>query len=79
VIDTSRNGNGPAPSGPAGNEHWCNPAGRKLGDLPTTTTGVPLADAYLWIKRPGESDGACGNDAPPAGQWFPDYALALAD
>ncbi|WP_305789945.1 glycoside hydrolase family 6 protein [Symbioplanes lichenis] len=78
VIDTSRNGNGPADRGANDHDHWCNPAGRKLGDLPTTSTGVPLADAYLWIKRPGESDGACGDGAPPAGQWFADYALALA-
>ncbi len=78
VIDTSRNGNGPAARGPIGNEHWCNPAGRKLGDLPTTETGTALVDAYLWIKRPGESDGACGNGAPPAGQWWADYALGLA-
>ncbi|MFI5935591.1 glycoside hydrolase family 6 protein [Actinoplanes sp. NPDC051494] len=78
VVDTSRNGNGPAAQGPQGNEHWCNPAGRKLGDLPTTGTGNDLVDAYLWIKRPGESDGACGNGAPAAGQWWADYALELA-
>ncbi|MFI5492716.1 glycoside hydrolase family 6 protein [Actinoplanes sp. NPDC051859] len=77
VVDTSRNGNGPARKG-AGNEHWCNPPGRSLGDPPSTRTGVPLADAYLWIKRPGESDGACGNGAPAAGQWWPEYALGLA-
>ncbi|MEV6598039.1 glycoside hydrolase family 6 protein [Actinoplanes sp. NPDC051346] len=76
VVDTSRNGNGPARKG-AGNQHWCNPPGRALGNPPTTRTGVPLADAYLWVKRPGESDGACGNGAPPAGQWWPEYALAL--
>ncbi|OJF13587.1 endoglucanase [Couchioplanes caeruleus subsp. caeruleus] len=76
VVDTSRNGNGPARKG-AGNKHWCNPPGRALGDPPTTRTGVPLADAYLWVKRPGESDGACGNGAPPAGQWWPEYALGL--
>ncbi|GGQ65716.1 glucanase [Couchioplanes caeruleus subsp. azureus] len=76
IVDTSRNGNGPARKG-AGNQHWCNPPGRALGDPPTTRTGVPLADAYLWIKRPGESDGACGNGAPPAGQWWPEYALGL--
>ncbi|BCY05695.1 glycoside hydrolase family 6 protein [Actinoplanes sp. L3-i22] len=77
VIDTSRNGNGPARPG-AGDQHWCNPPGRRLGVPPTLRTGNPLADAYLWIKRPGESDGACGGDAPPAGQWYPSYALALA-
>jgi endoglucanase len=77
VIDTSRNGNGPAKVG-AGDHHWCNPPGRKLGETPTTRTGHRLVDAYLWVKRPGESDGACSAGAPPAGQWWPDYALALA-
>ncbi len=79
VIDTSRNGNGPAQRGvetPDG--HWCNPPGRRLGTPPTFRTGNRLADAYLWIKRPGESDGACGGGAPPAGHWYPAYALALA-
>jgi endoglucanase len=77
VVDTSRNGNGPAQIG-AGDRHWCNPRGRKLGEAPTTRTGHRLVDAYLWIKRPGESDGACTPDAPPAGVWWPEYALELA-
>lgn len=75
VIDTSRNGNGPAAKG---HHHWCNPPGRALGEPPTTSTGHLLVDAYLWVKRPGESDGACGRGAPPAGHWWPSYALALA-
>jgi endoglucanase len=78
VVDTSRNGNGPAPRGPVGHEHWCNPPGRKLGAAPTTRTGNKLVDAYLWVKRPGESDGACSGGAPPAGKWWPEYALGLA-
>ncbi len=77
VVDTSRNGNGPAQRG-AGDRHWCNPAGRRLGPAPTLHTGHALVDAYLWVKRPGESDGACWPGHPPAGQWFPAYALALA-
>jgi endoglucanase len=77
VVDTSRNGNGPARVG-AGDRHWCNPPGRRLGEAPTTRTGHALVDAYLWVKRPGESDGACGHGAPPAGVWWPEYALALA-
>jgi endoglucanase len=77
VVDTSRNGNGPAQVG-AGDRHWCNPPGRRLGEAPTTRTGHRLVDAYLWIKRPGESDGACTDDAPPAGVWWPEYALELA-
>ncbi|MGK5680915.1 glycoside hydrolase family 6 protein [Actinoplanes sp. URMC 104] len=77
VVDTSRNGNGPAQRG-AGDRHWCNPPGRRLGAAPTLRTGHALVDAYLWVKRPGESDGACGPGHPPAGHWYPAYALALA-
>jgi hypothetical protein len=72
VVDTSRNGRGPAPDA-----QWCNPSGRALGDRPTATTGDPLADAFLWIKHPGESDGTC-NGGPSAGEWWADYALGLA-
>ena len=75
VIDTSRNGNGPWQSDDP--EAWCNPPDRALGDRPTTDTVDPLADAYLWIKRVGESDGTC-RGGPEAGQWWPEYALGLA-
>lgn len=75
VVDTSRNGNGPL--GAAGQDAWCNPPGRALGTPPTTRTGDPLLDAYLWIKRPGESDGSC-RGGPSAGTWWPEYALGLA-
>jgi len=78
VIDTSRNGNGPLPAAedPAG-EPWCNPPGRALGERPTPSTPHPLADALLWLKVPGESDGAC-RGGPTAGAFWPDYALGLA-
>lgn len=72
VIDVSRNGLGATPD-----NQWCNPPGRALGTAPTGNTGHPLVDAYLWIKVPGESDGAC-NGAPAAGKWWPEYALGLA-
>jgi endoglucanase len=72
VIDTSRNGQGPAP----GNA-WCNPPGRGLGTAPTAVTASPLADAYLWIKDPGQSDGTC-NGGPSAGTFWTSYALGLA-
>ncbi|MBE8472680.1 glycoside hydrolase family 6 protein [Streptomyces justiciae] len=71
VIDSSRNGNGPLPGA------WCNPPGRALGTRPTTKTDDPALDAYLWVKRPGESDGTC-EGGPNAGQWWPEYALGLA-
>ncbi|MFD8804771.1 glycoside hydrolase family 6 protein [Streptomyces sp. NPDC059597] len=77
VIDTSRNGNGPYTGGNPG-ERWCNPPGRALGAAPTTRTADPLVDAYLWVKRPGESDGTC-KGGPKAGDWWPAYALELAE
>lgn len=72
VVDTSRNGLG----APAGGD-VCNPAGRALGPLPTTSTGRAAADALLWIKMPGESDGTC-NGGPQAGTFWVDYAVGLA-
>ncbi|MGW7090254.1 glycoside hydrolase family 6 protein [Streptomyces sp. NPDC054871] len=75
VVDSSRNGNGPYTD--SDDEPWCNPPGRALGTPPTTATGAPALDAYLWIKRPGESDGTC-RGGPRAGQWWPEYALGLA-
>jgi endoglucanase len=70
VVDTGRNGNGETTT-------WCNPPGRALGAEPTANTAAAHADAYLWIKVPGESDGTCGG-APPAGTFMPEYALGLA-
>jgi endoglucanase len=96
VIDTSRNGQGPwqPPAGAYPDpQDWCNPPGRGLGLRPTADTGVALLDAYLWVKVPGESDGACtrglgpagttvdpewGLIDPAAGAWFPEMALDLA-
>lgn len=75
VIDTSRNGLGPA-TGIA--EPWCNPPGRALGAAPTADTGDVIVDAFLWVKRPGESDGTC-NGGPAAGTWWRDYAIGLAE
>lgn len=72
VIDSSRNGNGPA----EGNV-WCNPAGRALGRRPTADTGNPHLDAFVWLKNPGESDGEC-EGGPAAGRWFHERALEMA-
>ncbi|HLM66326.1 MAG TPA: glycoside hydrolase family 6 protein, partial [Longimicrobium sp.] len=72
VVDTSRNGRGTPVVG-----DWCNARNQALGRAPTTNTGHPLADAYLWIKTPGQSDGVC-NGGPRAGEWWPDYALELS-
>jgi len=78
VIDTSRNGNGPPRvADPNSEDNWCNPPGRALGTPPTAKTADPLCDAYLWLKRPGESDGTC-NGGPKAGQWYNERALELS-
>ncbi|WP_178358252.1 glycoside hydrolase family 6 protein [Mycolicibacterium hippocampi] len=74
VIDTSRNGAGPVENDEL---YWCNPSGRALGVAPTTATGNPQVDAFLWVKRPGESDGSC-RGAPSAGTFVNQYAIDLA-
>ncbi|MEU6728295.1 glycoside hydrolase family 6 protein [Nonomuraea wenchangensis] len=92
VVDTARNGQGSwAPEKHyADPQTWCNPPGRGVGDRPTTETGEELADAYLWIARPGTSSGRCrrgtngdkdperGVVAPEAGKWWPELALERA-
>lgn len=77
VLDTSRNGNGGPDASPDSEASWCNPSGRALGSPPTAETGDPSCQAFLWLKRPGESDGAC-NGGPKAGMWYQQQALELA-
>ncbi|HYX32680.1 MAG TPA: glycoside hydrolase family 6 protein [Oligoflexus sp.] len=72
IVDTSRNG-----IDPAGNTEWCNPRNRALGARPTFDTGIEGVVAFIWGKRPGESDGAC-NGGPAAGNWWRDIAIELA-
>lgn len=74
VVDTSRNGQGPNTMSAYGEApydqsasavatlmqgNWCNPTDAGLGVRPTANTGVPLLDAELWVKTPGQSDGQC--------------------
>ncbi|WIV54076.1 glycoside hydrolase family 6 protein [Amycolatopsis nalaikhensis] len=68
VVDTSRNGNGPAGS------EWCDPAGRAIGTPSTNQTGDGQIDAFLWVKPPGEADGCIAT----AGQFVPQRAYDLA-
>jgi endoglucanase len=70
IIDTSRNGRGRGVG-------WCNPSGRALGTTPRAVRNQGHLDAFLWIKTPGLSDGAC-NGGPPAGTLWPRYAIGLA-
>ncbi len=95
AVDTSRNGQGawtpPAGAYSGDPQVWCNPPGRGIGVRPTASTGVPLVDAYLWVKTIGESDGQCNRSIPggtidpeygivdpAAGTWWPAQALTLA-
>ncbi|KAI1846716.1 hypothetical protein JX266_007289 [Neoarthrinium moseri] len=73
--------------------HWCNVNGAGFGVRPTSNTGLELADAFVWGKPGGESDGTsdtsatrydsfCGmSDAykpsPEAGSWNQDYFVKL--
>jgi endoglucanase len=74
VLDTGRNGRGPLDvstyaAAPYAQPEavltalrggaWCNSPTAGAGARPTLETGVPLVDAFLWIKKPGESDGSC--------------------
>ncbi|OTB08972.1 glycoside hydrolase family 6 protein [Hypoxylon sp. CI-4A] len=68
---------------------WCNVDGAGFGVRPTSETGLELADAFVWGKPGGESDGTsdegatrydsyCGKPdaykpAPEAGEWNQAY------
>ncbi|KAL2071449.1 hypothetical protein VTL71DRAFT_12684 [Oculimacula yallundae] len=84
ITDTSRNGK--QPTGQVAWGDWCNVKGTGFGLRPSSNTGNPLVDAFVWIKPGGESDGTsdtsavrydahCGTEAafkpaPEAGTWF---------
>ena len=70
IIDTSRN----ARKDP----EWCNPPTAGLGKPPTLVTSISGCDGFLWVKRPGESDGQCNKNHPDAGKWWLEGALELA-
>ncbi|MCL3818997.1 glycoside hydrolase family 6 protein [Aeromicrobium wangtongii] len=69
VIETARNGAATA----AGD--FCNPVAARVGPKPRIVRRGAI-DAYLWVKHPGESDGAC-NGGPKAGTWWAAGALTL--
>lgn len=84
LINTARNGVQPTSQLAWGD--WCNVIGTGFGVRPTTNTGDPLEDAFVWVKPGGECDGTsnttsprydfhCGladalQPAPEAGTWF---------
>jgi endoglucanase len=80
IVNTGTNGNGPKlnphPS-TQGIEDLCNPPGRALGPKPTTDTGFPNVDAFLWTHPPGNSGGSC-NGGPASGTFWAAEAIGLA-
>ncbi|CAI7610393.1 unnamed protein product [Penicillium glandicola] len=93
ITDTGRNGVQPTSQNAWGD--WCNVKGTGFGVRPTTDTGDALADAFVWVKPGGESDGTsdtssarydahCGysdalQPAPEAGTWFQAYFAQLVE
>jgi len=71
IVDTSRNG------APVADPDPCNAPDAALGKAPRLVTGSGALDAYVWIKRPGESDGRC-NGGLDVGQFDVAKALALS-
>ena len=86
ITDTGRTGQS------GGREEWgdwCNVAGAGFGRRPSADTGAELADAFVWVKPGGESDGTsdssaqrfdafCGKadafqPSPEAGSWHQAY------
>ena len=43
---------------------WCNIKNAGFGTRPTTNTGSPLVDAFIWAKAGGESDGTSNSTSP---------------
>jgi endoglucanase len=81
IVNTAENGTGQLRTRHPhrqGNEVLCNPPGRALGPRPTTATGSPLADAWLWTYEPGKSSGSC-HGGPRGGTFWPARAYGEAE
>jgi endoglucanase len=88
VVSTSYNGRGPVHYRQwiSRSRHlwrrinvYCNPRFRGLGPAPTTNTGDPKVDAFLWINRPGVSGaGGCNGGPAKAGTWWSARALMFS-
>ena len=71
IVSTNHSGRGPVSyrSGRRVTVVNCHPKFRGLGPTPTTDTGNPRVDAFMWISRPGYSRGAC-NGPPRRAFWL---------
>ena len=88
IIDTARDGKVVRGSWSS----WCNIKGAGLGPRPQASP-MPLVDAYVWVKPPGESDGTTDKksprfdigctsvdsmpNAPEGGQWFAEHFINM--
>jgi endoglucanase len=77
IVNTSHNGNGPLYRN--GHTIWCNPPNAAAGALPTTRTAHPKVDAYLWVERPGFSNGSCNGGPMPVGSWWEKRAIQMVE
>nr|AEH95579.1 cellulobiohydrolase C16 [Orpinomyces sp. Y102] len=92
IVDTGRNGVDITEAF-SKTETWCNFIGTGFGERPkgNPNPGMPLLDAYMWLKTPGEADGSSTGSradpvcaranslpgSPDAGQWFHEYFVQL--
>lgn len=92
IVDTGRSGN---PGGRLEWGDWCNVVDAGFGPRPTSDVDSPHADAFVWVKPGGESDGTsdqsaerfdefCGRadafqPSPEAGQWNQAYFEMLIE
>jgi len=87
IVNTSHNGNGPVHRKVWVSRtrniwridtEWCNPPNAAAGRPPTTRTGAPLVDTFMWVERPGYSNGACNGGPARVGAWWRERALQMA-
>jgi endoglucanase len=77
IINTSHNGNGPLYRN--GHTIWCNPPNAAAGARPTTDTANERVDAYMWVERPGYSNGACNGGPARVGAWWEERAIQMVE
>lgn len=92
IVDTGRSGK---PGGRQVWGAWCNVKDAGFGPRPSANIDSPYADAFVWVKPGGESDGTsdpnavrfdsyCGRPdafqpSPEAGQWNQKYFEMLVE
>jgi endoglucanase len=77
IVNTSHNGAGPLYRN--GGTVWCNPPNAAAGARPTTRTAHPKVDAYMWVERPGYSNGSCNGGPLPVGAWWERRAIQMVE